>query len=181
MLSWEYKSHGEERKWGAKRSLLKSVTVRLPFSSDHVVYLHFFKFFVLPTNATITQSIEDQKKTDTMMNNYSINCNDSNTFDLWVIMWLCSKACESEFGNPWRNICGSNVVENLPSVVTSQTSTTWAGTKDILHVGNDDLRSGCWWTAGKSCNASVLFGVGVPGYNCYTFGRDVADSTAHNT
>jgi hypothetical protein len=86
MLSGEYKSHGEERKWGAKRSLLKSVTVRLPFSSDHVVYLHFFKFFVLPTNATITQSIEDQKKTDTMMNNYSINCNDSNTDDRWVIM-----------------------------------------------------------------------------------------------
>jgi hypothetical protein len=39
---------------------------------------------VLPTNATITQSMEGQKKTD-MMNNCSINCNSSNTYDLWMI------------------------------------------------------------------------------------------------
>ena len=59
--------------------------MRLPFSTDHVGYLHFFQFFVLSTNATITQSIEDQKKTYTKMNNYSINFNGSNMYDLWVI------------------------------------------------------------------------------------------------
>lgn len=85
MLSGEYESHGEEQKWKAKRSLLEFVTVRLPFSTDHVGYLHFFQFFVLSTNATITQSIEDQKKTYTKMNNYSINFNGSNMYDLWVI------------------------------------------------------------------------------------------------
>jgi len=54
MLSGEYESHGEEEKWEAKRSLLKFVTVRLPFSSDDMGYLHFFQFFVLSTIATIT-------------------------------------------------------------------------------------------------------------------------------
>jgi hypothetical protein len=55
--------HGRGMWIGLKRSLLEFVTVRLPFSSDHVGYLHFFQFFVLSTNATITQSIEDQMKT----------------------------------------------------------------------------------------------------------------------
>lgn len=85
MLSGDYESRGEEEKWEAKCSLLKFVAVRLPFSSDHMGYLHFFQFFVLSTNATITQSIEDQKKTYTKMNNCSINFNGSNMYDLWVI------------------------------------------------------------------------------------------------
>lgn len=85
ILSGEYESHDEEEKWEAKRSLLKFVAVRLPFSSDYMGYLHFFQLFVLSTIATITQSIEDQKKTYTKMNNYSINFNGSNMYDLWVI------------------------------------------------------------------------------------------------
>lgn len=54
MLSGECESHDEEEKWEAKRSLLKFVAVRLPFSSDYMGYLHFFQFFVLSTIATIT-------------------------------------------------------------------------------------------------------------------------------
>jgi len=135
-----WQRHGRGVWIGLKRSLLELFTVCLPFSSDHVGYLHSFQFFVLSTNATITQSIEDQMKTYRKMNNCSINFNGRNMYDLW----LCSKACDGEFCYPWWNICDSSDVENLPSVVTSHTSTTWAGTENRLPVGNDDLHSGCW-------------------------------------
>jgi hypothetical protein len=40
--------------------------------------------------------------------NYLNSCN---VYDLWVIKWLCSKACESEFDYLWQNVCGSNDME----------------------------------------------------------------------
>jgi len=45
------------------------------------------------------------------MNNRSNNLNGNNMYDLWVIRWLCGKACESESDNPWRNLCDSDDVE----------------------------------------------------------------------
>jgi hypothetical protein len=36
------------------------------------------------------------------MNNRSNNLNGNSMYDLWVIRWLCSKACESESDNPWE-------------------------------------------------------------------------------
>jgi hypothetical protein len=98
MLSGKYESHGEEQKWEAKRSLLEFVTVRLPFSTDHVGYLHFFLLCAVYIRHDNT--IEDQKKTYTKMNNCRINFNGSNMYDLWVINYCVVKACESEFGNP---------------------------------------------------------------------------------
>ena len=32
-------------------------------------------------------------------------------YDPWVIKWLCSKACESEFDYPWENSCESDDME----------------------------------------------------------------------
>ena len=36
-----------------------------------------------------------------------INRSGSNMYDLWVIKWLCSRACDSEADYPWQNICDS--------------------------------------------------------------------------
>jgi hypothetical protein len=65
----------------------------------------------------MTHPIEKQKK----------NLHGSNKYNLWVIKWLCSKACESELDYPRQNICDNNDMENLPSVTclvtTNQTET----------------------------------------------------------
>jgi hypothetical protein len=45
-----------------------------------------------------------------------INLSGSNMYDLWVIKWLCSRACDSESHYPWQNICNSNDTKFLPSV-----------------------------------------------------------------
>ena len=50
------------------------------------------------------------------MNNRSSNFNGSKMYDVGVTKWLYSKAYGSEFDNPWKNICDSDNMENLPSV-----------------------------------------------------------------
>ena len=58
----------EEKLWGSE------ITVVSPLSSNHVVYLHLFKYyFGLSTNATMTQS--RNKETDTTVSNRSNNLN----------------------------------------------------------------------------------------------------------
>ena len=56
----EYRSHCTEHKWEAACSLQNmSVTMCLPYISNHMVYLHLFKYFsVLPIRATITHPIK---------------------------------------------------------------------------------------------------------------------------
>jgi hypothetical protein len=48
------------------------------------------------------------------MNNRSSSFKGSNMYDAWVTNWLCSKGWGSEFDNPWKNICDSDNMENLP-------------------------------------------------------------------
>ena len=62
------------------------------------------------------------------MNNRSSSLNGSNIYDLWVLKWQSSKACASEFGYPWQNICDSDDTEDIPSV-TVLVTTSLAGTK----------------------------------------------------
>ena len=72
-------------------------------------------FFVLPTNATMTYAIDRRKMT---MNNHNSYLSGSNMSDLWVIQWLCSRACDSESDYPWQNICDSKDIKNIPSVTS---------------------------------------------------------------
>ena len=56
--------------------------------------------------------------TDTTMNNCTINVNGSNMCDLWLVKWLYSKACDSEFDYPWQNMwqrrCGKSANRDKP-------------------------------------------------------------------
>jgi hypothetical protein len=71
--------------------------MHLLFSSDHMVYLHLFSFLVLAKTPWWHTQSRNKKEPDRMMNNLRNNLDSSNTYDLWVVKWLCSKACESEF------------------------------------------------------------------------------------
>jgi hypothetical protein len=140
MLSGKYESYGEEQKWVAKRSLLEFVTVRLPFSTDHVGYSHFFLLYAVYKRHDNT--IEDQKKTHTKMNNCNINFNGSNMYDLWVInnyvvkhvrVNLVIRDGKSVTTLMWKICYPSSHVIHLRCGLEQKT----------LLVGNDDLRSGC--------------------------------------
>ena len=58
-------------------------------------------FFLLPTNATMTHPIKEQKS-GTMTNNHSSNLNGGNIYDLWVIQCHSSKACGSRCNHTWQ-------------------------------------------------------------------------------
>ena len=118
-LPGEYNSQGSEKSWEPE---LRQSPCALRICSHHGVYLHLFVLFlVLPTNATITRTIEEEKN-DTKTNNRSSNLNGSNVYDLCLIKRLCSTACDSEFDYPWQNIWDGDDVENLPSVTTLVTT-----------------------------------------------------------
>ena len=79
-LSGRYRYHGAEQN-GRLRSLRTApITECLPFSSDHVVCLHLFKFVTVPTKVTMTRTIEGEK-TNTKTNNRSSNLNGSIVYD----------------------------------------------------------------------------------------------------
>jgi len=61
----------------------------------------------------MTHQIEEQKKTDTTMNNRRNNLNGINMYGRWVTKWLPSKTCRREFDCPWQNISDSYDMENL--------------------------------------------------------------------
>jgi hypothetical protein len=44
--------------------------------------------------------VEQKKNWQDDEHNHSNNFNGSNMYDLWVLKWLCTKACESEFEYP---------------------------------------------------------------------------------
>jgi hypothetical protein len=77
----------------------------------------------------MTHAAEGGGGADTTTNNRSIDRNGTNMYDLWVINWQCSTACESEFGYPWWNICNSDDTEDQPSVASLVTA-YWVGTKN---------------------------------------------------
>ena len=62
-LPAEYRSHCTEQNWKAARSLQTiSVTMCLPYISNHMVYLHLFKYFlILPIHATMTHTIKRER------------------------------------------------------------------------------------------------------------------------
>jgi hypothetical protein len=45
-----------------------------------------------------------EQKTDKTMNKNSNTLNGSNTYDMYVLKWLCTKACETEMDFPWQNM-----------------------------------------------------------------------------
>jgi hypothetical protein len=55
------------------------------------------------------------------MNNNSSDIDGCNRYDLWVIKWLCSNACRSEFVIG-QNICDTNDMKNLPSMISQVTT-----------------------------------------------------------
>jgi len=56
----------------------------------------------------MTHQIEEQKKTDTTMNNRRINM-----YSRWVTKWLSSETRRRDFDFPWQNISDSYDMENL--------------------------------------------------------------------
>ena len=54
-----------------------------------------------------------------MKNNHSNNVNGINMYDLTVLKWLCTKACESEFEYPrqnaWQWLYGKSTIREKPS------------------------------------------------------------------
>ena len=61
----------------------------------------------------MTHQIEEQKKTDTTMNNRRNNLNGINMYGRWVTKWLSSKTRRREFDFRWQNISESYGMENL--------------------------------------------------------------------
>ena len=117
-LPGEHESHGAKQNCEAAGSLqTTSRPVCSPFISDNVVYLHLLLYFLLylQTPRWHTQS---RNKTDMTMNNRNNNLTGSNMCGLWVIKWLRSRACESEFDYPWQNICDSDDMERISSVTS---------------------------------------------------------------
>ena len=100
------------------------------FNAVWLIYVFFFRPAYKCHDDTPNQGT---KITDKTMHNRSINFNGCNMHDILVIKWLCSKVCESESDNPWRNISDSDDMENL-LYVTSLISTNWAETENR----NDD-------------------------------------------
>lgn len=70
-----------------------------------------FICFYLSIFSTYIQYNDTQsrnKKPGLAMNSCSSNLSGSNMCGLWVMRWLCSKACVSEFCYLGQNICDSN-------------------------------------------------------------------------
>jgi len=61
----------------------------------------------------MTHQIEEQKKTDTTMNNRRNNLNGINVCGRWVKKWLSSKTRRREFDFPWQNISDSYDMEKI--------------------------------------------------------------------
>jgi hypothetical protein len=49
------------------------------------------------------------------LNNFGGNFKGSSALDLWLKMWLCTKAWECEYHYPWQNVSDIDDMENLPS------------------------------------------------------------------
>jgi len=64
-----------------------------------------------------------------MMNNNSSDLNGSNMYDLWVIKSI-TKSVRVDL-IIWQNICNSDDMKNLPSLI-NQVTTNYTGTKKLI-------------------------------------------------
>jgi len=64
-----------------------------------------------------------------MMNNNSSDLNGSNVYDLWVIKCITKSVTVNLI--IWQNICNSDDMKNLPSLI-SQVTTNYTETKKLI-------------------------------------------------